>query len=145
MTNIVIEPASPRERDAVLDLLADQRLPTAGLSEHWETTLVARSGERVVGSAALELYGPGALLRSVAVAGDSRGHGLGRALTHAALELAARRGVSELFLLTTTAEDFFPKFGFQPIARAEVPEAVRQSIEFTAACPSSATVMRKRL
>ena len=47
--------------------------------------------------------------------------------------------------LTTTAERFFPKFGFEGIARSDVPPSVQASIEFTSACPSSAMVMRKTL
>jgi len=53
--------------------------------------------------------------------------------------------VPAIYLLTTTAEQYFPKFGFERIARSDVPPGVQTSIEFTAACPSSATVMRKRL
>ena len=49
-----------------------------------------------------------------------------------------------IYLLTTTAERYFPKFGFEPVARADVPATVQTSIEFTSACPSSATVMRKQ-
>jgi hypothetical protein len=48
-------------------------------------------------------------------------------------------------LLTTTAERFFPKFGFESIARTDVPATVQASIEFTSACPTSAAVMRKQL
>jgi amino-acid N-acetyltransferase len=50
-----------------------------------------------------------------------------------------------VYLLTTTAERFFRTFGFERIERAAVPQSVQTSIEFTSACPSSATVMRKIL
>ena len=50
-----------------------------------------------------------------------------------------------LYLLTTTAEGYFPKFGFERITRAEVPPSVQASVEFATACPASAIVMRKRL
>jgi amino-acid N-acetyltransferase len=50
-----------------------------------------------------------------------------------------------VFLLTTTAEKFFPRFGFEQIAREDVPPSVQASVEFTSACPTSAIVMRKRL
>jgi amino-acid N-acetyltransferase len=50
-----------------------------------------------------------------------------------------------VFLLTTTAERFFPRFGFEEIARDEVPASVQASVEFQSACPASAIVMRKRL
>jgi amino-acid N-acetyltransferase len=74
-----------------------------------------------------------------------QGHGVGQALTAAALQLARDLHVPFVYLLTTTAEQFFPKFGFERIERRAVPESVQASIEFTSACPSSATVMRKVL
>ena len=107
--------------------------------------LVAKEGSAVVGTAAVELYADGALLRSVAVDQKQQGRQLGHALTEAALHLARAHGVDTVFLLTTTAERFFPKFGFEPIAREAVPASVRSSIEFQSACPASATVMRKQL
>lgn len=130
---------------AVLDLLGRSGLPVDGVAEHVDTLLVLPDGDRVVGSAALELHGDSALLRSVAVDPTVRGLGAGRRVTVAALELARERGVRDVFLLTTTAETFFPRCGFQPATRADVPPAVQQSIEFTSACPASATVLRKRL
>jgi amino-acid N-acetyltransferase len=66
-------------------------------------------------------------------------------LSEAALALARERGSRIAFLLTTTAERFFPKLGFEPIVRDEVPASVQASIEFQSACPASAVVMRKRL
>ena len=51
----------------------------------------------------------------------------------------------QAFLLTTTAERFFPKFGFERIERTDVPASLQASIEFRSACPSSAIVMRKAL
>lgn len=137
-----IAPATPADLPAVLALLAANKLPQEGL-EHGATVLVARDGSRVVGSVALELYGDAGLLRSVAVDAAWRGRGLGHALTDRALELARRRGVRTVYLLTTTAGEFFPRFGFRPIDRADVALAVRQSVEFTSACPASALVMAK--
>jgi amino-acid N-acetyltransferase len=137
--------ASHDDLAAVLQLLRESALPVDGLSEHLPTTLVIRDGPRVVGSAALEIYPDGALLRSVAVSHALRGTGAGRSLTDAAIALARTRGVPALYLLTTTAEEYFPRFGFTPIARDEVPAGVQRSVEFTSACPSSATVMRKPL
>jgi amino-acid N-acetyltransferase len=125
----------------VLALLSRGDLPHAGLAEHFDAALVACDGEVVVGSAALELYGEAALLRSVAVAEGQRGQGLGRQLTRAALDLARAQGVRRVYLLTTTAEGYFPSFGFAPIARAEVEPAVQISAEFTDACPASAAVL----
>ncbi len=141
-----IERAHATDTAAIRALLEENHLPLEGLADHLKTTLVARlNGSVVVGSAGLEVYPDGALLRSVAVATERQGEGLGRQLTAAAIQLAKTIGVPAVYLLTTTAEDYFPRFGFERIQRAEVPTSVQTSVEFTSACPNSATVMRKVL
>ncbi|HYU89009.1 MAG TPA: arsenic resistance N-acetyltransferase ArsN2 [Gemmatimonadales bacterium] len=140
-----ITPAASADLPAIVDLLAASKLPRASIEDHVASTLVARHNAAVVGTAALELYGDAALLRSVAVATPLRGRGLGVALTAAALDLARRRGVRTVYLLTETAAGFFPKFGFTAITRAQVEPVVLKSLEFTTACPQSALVMVKQL
>ncbi len=141
----MIESATDRDLPGIRSLLAQLHLPLEGVDNHVQTMLVAREGEQIVGTAALELYDDGALLRSVAVDPRRQGEQLGHRLTEAALRLAATHGARAVFLLTTTAERFFPKFGFEPIARADVPASVQASVEFQSACPASAIVMRKHL
>jgi amino-acid N-acetyltransferase len=140
-----IERAAAADVAAVLALLTENKLHTAGLPEHLPTTIVARQDGRVVGCAALEVYADGALLRSVAVAPALQHQGLGQTLTATALQLADDLKLPAVYLLTTTAERFFPRFGFESIERQALPASVQTSIEFTSACPSSATVMRKVL
>lgn len=125
----------------MLELLERSRLPGAGLAEHAANLLVAVEAERLVGSAALELYGDAALLRSVAVEPALRRRGLGVALTRAALDLAREHGVRAVYLLTETAVDFFGRLGFVRIPRLQAEPAVGRSVEFTTACPASATCM----
>lgn len=141
----MIESATRRDLPEIRSLLERLHLPLAGVDEHLATMLVARDGEQIVGTAGLELYADGALLRSVAVEPDQQGKQLGHQLTEAALRLATSRGANIVFLLTTTAERFFPKFGFEQVNRDQVPTSVRESVEFQSACPASATVMRKQL
>jgi amino-acid N-acetyltransferase len=143
--NVHIERASEPDRPSILQLLRDARLPLDGLLEHLNTAFVAREGVAVVGCAALEVYRDGALLRSVAVAPAARGNGVGQRLTDAAIALATSLGSPAVYLLTTTAEFYFPRFGFRSITREHVPMTVQQSIEFRSACPASAVVMRKVL
>jgi len=140
-----IERAREQDVDDIFRLLEAHRLPIDGLLDHLATALVARHDGRIVGSAALEVYPDGALLRSVAVTPELQHHGLGRSLIDAAIRMARDLGVPAVYLLTTTAERYFPRFGFGRIERPEVPATVRASVEFTSACPSSAVVMRKRL
>jgi amino-acid N-acetyltransferase len=139
--SVVVGPAARGDLPRILSLLGASGLPPDGLEDHLGSTLVARESGRILGSAAVELHGPYALLRSVAVDGGYRGGGLGRRLTREALELARSRGASEAFLLTETADAFFARLGFGPVARTAVPEPVRGSVEFVSACPASASAM----
>jgi amino-acid N-acetyltransferase len=142
---MTIEPATERDLPGIRALLERLHLPLAGVDEHLPTMLVAREDEEVVGTAALELYADGALLRSVAVDPKRQGRQVGHQLTDAALRLATTHDANTVFLLTTTAERFFPKFGFEQITRDQVPQSVQGSVEFQSACPASAIVMRKQL
>jgi N-acetylglutamate synthase-like GNAT family acetyltransferase len=145
MSGVRVEQASPHDLAAMEALLTANQLPTVGLRDSLGTALVARVGSRTIGSVALEVYPSGVLLRSVAVDTAWRGRGIGHQLTSAALDLARNLGADAAYLLTTTAGDFFPRFGFTPVERPHVPDDVKQSIEFRSACPSSALVMRAAL
>ena len=140
---IAIAPLAPEDEAELMSLLTRCGLTVAGVHAHIASGLAARQGSRLVGSAVLEVYPDGALLRSVAVHEEERGFGLGIRLTEAALALARRLGVRRVFLLTETAADFFRRFGFQTTSREAVPPSVQTSIEFTAACPKSALVMER--
>jgi arsenate reductase len=142
---LAITPASAADLAAVASLLVACDLPTEGLVDHLATAVVARDGNTVIGSAALELYGDAALLRSVAVAATHRGRGIGERIVRAAFDVARSRGVVAVYLLTTTAPEFFTGLGFRRIARADVPDAVRASAEFTRLCPDSAVPMVREL
>ena len=142
---MTIGPAAGADVSAVKRLLEAADLPLDDLDAHVATMVVAKTGDGVVGAAAVELYADGALLRSVVVSPSVQGQGLGRRLVEAALQLAKTRGLETAFLLTTTAERYFPRMGFEPITRADVPAFVQGSVEFRSACPASATVMRRRL
>jgi amino-acid N-acetyltransferase len=145
-------PATPADLAAVVRLLAASKLPTDGvavlLAERPDDFVVvddpSRRGE-VVAVAGLERCGRDALLRSVAVREDARAHGVGATLVERLIGDAGRSGVDALYLLTTTAERWFPRFGFERIERAAVPAAVAGTVEFTSACPASAVVMARRL
>jgi amino-acid N-acetyltransferase len=139
--NIEIGGARQEELPDILALLDECELPKEGLAPHLSTTLVARDGNQIIGSSALEMYEEFALLRSVAVKPSFRGRGLARRLTRAALDLARNHQVIAVYLLTETAGSFFPKLGFRSIPRSDVPKKIQCSVEFTSLCPDTATVM----
>jgi nucleoside-diphosphate-sugar epimerase/N-acetylglutamate synthase-like GNAT family acetyltransferase len=142
MRNPTLVPAHDGDLPMILALLQASKLPTDGLADHFATTLVARAGGAIVGCAAVEVYRTAGLLRSVAVDVARRGEGLGERLTASAVELARARGVETLYLLTTTAGDFFPRFGFGRIDRKAMDPALERSAELGGACPASAIAMR---
>lgn len=138
-----IRSARPADQPAVEALLAAEALPVDGVAEHFGSFLVAERDGRIVGAAGLELYGSDALLRSLVVAKDGREAGLGSALTQRALDVAVTQGARTVYLLTTTADAFFARFGFVRVSREDVPEGLQQSRELRGACPASAVVMRR--
>jgi len=138
---VALRPARADDLAAVARLLTDAALPLDGVAEALPTFVVAEAGARLVGVAGLEVCCDNALLRSLAVAPEWRAHGLGRALVTRVIAEAEARGIHALYLLTTTADQYFLRFGFQAVTRDEVPPAVRQTVEFQGACPSTATVM----
>ena len=140
-----IEPAAEADREQVLRLLQQCDLPADGLAEHFGACLVARREKAVAGSIALEVYGSSALLRSLAVDEADRGCGLGKALTGAVMDMAARRQITDVYLLTETASEFFVRQGFASIDRQDVPDTIKVSVEFTTACPQSALAMHRQI
>ena len=142
MRAVAIRPASERDWSHVAQLLDASSLPTAGAQEHLSSFCVAEREGAIVGCAGVERYDGAGLLRSVAVSETERGRGTGARLVERCIADAAASGMSELILLTTTAEPYFRKFGFDVIPRDAVPASVRASVEFREACCASATVMR---
>jgi amino-acid N-acetyltransferase len=131
---------------AAVRLLAAAQLPTEDLTEaHCEHFFFAGSPTELTGLVGLELFGNVALLRSLVVAPDRRGTGEGAALLKHAEDYARAEGVGTLYLLTTTAEAFFAKHGYQRAARESAPVAIRNTREFAGICPASSAFMMRQL
>lgn len=140
MHDILLRRATDADWPAIAALLTSCRLPLAGAREQLDSFLLAETRGAVVGCAGLERHGRTALLRSVAVAPSHQGLGLGRLLIGLQLDVAQRAQLA-VYLLTTSAAAYFPRFGFQALARGEAPEALQASPEFRGVCPASATFM----
>jgi len=138
------EPARPHDLRGALDLLGRAELTDQDVSEGWGHYFVVREDDgRVVGVAGLELHGEDGLLRSVAVDADYRGQGLAAALVEAVFQRASRVGLGSVYLLTTTAKDYFARRGFTDCPRDQAPAAIRESWEFRTGCPSTAAFMKR--
>jgi len=139
-----IRPATAQDLPIVQRLLVAAELPLDGLDEQFgEGYAIAECGGVAIGVEGIEVYGDAGLLRSAAVQPAWRGRGVGDALTQDRLSWAVTRGLREVWLLTTTAADSFPRFGFQRASRHDAPAALQRSREFAEACPATAIAMRR--
>lgn len=137
-----------------LALLADCGLPGDDLDPHRLCGFVhALAGRAVVGNAGvIRVPEPAGmvtlgLLRSVAVAPEWRGCGLGARLLADRERWAGEQGLRQLFLiaLDDQAAAFFAHHGYQPVAWAEVPLPLQQHPEFSFLCGTRCAVMAKPL
>jgi amino-acid N-acetyltransferase len=135
--------ATPGDLHAVRTLLRSCDLPIDDLTpDHLEHFVLCHVRDRLVGSVGLEaVSGEAALLRSLAVASGERARGLGRELWTRARQHAGALAVKRLYLLTTTAESLFRKWGFRRVPRDVAPEGIRATAEFNSLCPATAVVM----
>ena len=141
-----LRPGRDSDLPRIQPLLAAAGLPTSDLATVGDlrTWLLEAEG-RAVGAIALELHGNEGLLRSLALAPEFRGQGLGRELVRR-LEIEARAlGLRRLTLLTETAEGFFRGIGYQRVDRAKVGAPLQLTAEFRMLCPASATCMSKNI
>lgn len=143
----IIRRARTEDWPSIRALLEALNLPIDGAESHVADFLVATNppSNIAIGVAGLERYGEVGLIRSVAVADDVAARGLGSALVGALLQNAGERGIGAVYLLTTTAADWFPRFGFRVIRREDLPQALGESAELRGACPSTAVAMELQL
>jgi amino-acid N-acetyltransferase len=135
------EPARPEDRDAILELLRQAELPIGGLAEDLRGFRVVRDASRIAAVCGLEVHGRYGLLRSLVVDAH-RGRGLADMLVRETVESARARGLESVYLLTTTARDYFRRQGFADCRREEAPDAIRASWEFRSGCPASSAFMK---
>ncbi|HYM48602.1 MAG TPA: arsenic resistance N-acetyltransferase ArsN2 [Burkholderiaceae bacterium] len=143
----LIEPQRARDRSRVIELLQQAQLLDHDLHVGQAPVdfLVMREARQVVGAIGLQNAGGAGLLRSLVVAPSLHRQGRGAALVAAAERLATRRGIDDLFLLTTDVAGFFALLDYLRIERASAPPAIQQTAQFSSLCPASAVCMHKRL
>jgi len=143
----LIEPQRARDRTRVLELLQKADLPVDDLHAGGAPVdfLVMRELGQVVGAVGLQSADGAGLLRSLVVLPALHRQGRGAALVGAVERLAARRGMDDLYLLTTTVPGFFALLDYLRVDRATVPLALQRTSQFASLCPKTAVCMHKRL
>jgi amino-acid N-acetyltransferase len=137
--------AKPEDFHEIGKLLKSAKLPFEDVEDGIGHFLLARNKKELIGCVGLQICGEDALLRSLAVSESARNQGCGKALLQEILEYASRLKLHKIYLLTTTAKDFFLKHGFIETDRKDAPDVIRATSEFASLCPSTAVFMRKRL
>jgi len=138
--------AEKSEIHQIIHLLSECGLPFQDISlSKDQLFFVTKKGDKVVGVIGLEILGEVGLLRSLAVSPKYRGQGIAKRLVRIVENYTLSIGVKSLYLLTTTAEKFFSKIGYQKVNRNNVPQEVKSTQEFQFLCPKSSVCMMKNL
>jgi len=139
-----IVPASQNSFSAAIALLKKNNLPTEDL-DPGKQMFVVEEGDEVIATVAIEYDYNDALLRSLSVSKEKRNSGIGAELVEFIEDYVKKQGVQNIYLLTTTAADFFSKKGYKIIDRNTIPEFIKNTSEYSVLCASSSTVMKKEL
>jgi len=139
-----IVPASQNSFSAAIDLLKKNNLPTEDINPGTQL-FVVEENDTVVGTVAVQYDFNVALLRSLCVSDDKRNSGIGEMLVEFIEHYVQKQGVQSVYLLTTTAENFFLKKGYKKIDRKEVPEFIKNTKEYSVLCSASSSLMKKEI
>jgi amino-acid N-acetyltransferase len=137
--------ATDQSRNEITDLLQSQLLPSEDLPSALTDFYTVVDNGKVVGLIGMERYGHYGLLRSMVVHPNYRNRQIAATLVKMLEEQAVSSGITAMYLLTETADQYFSNKGYNTITREEVPNEVKQSSEFSHVCPVSAIVMKKPL
>lgn len=122
-------------------LLRANQLPADDCAEQTAYFCAVYEGDQLLAAGAIEPVEQYGLLRSVVVLEGCRGMGLARDITAHLLQRAREEGRLAIYLLTETAEAYFAALGFSAVPRADVPQALTRTRQFSSLCPDSASCM----
>ncbi len=132
---------TPEDLSAVNGLLEGYALPAVIASETVETLLIRTPAGGVTATVSLQTVGDCAFLFGLAVQPERRGQGLGWVIGDGVLRLARSLGVRTVYLITSTAADFFgSRLGFSPVPMDVVDPSIRDTANFQAMAAQDNTV-----
>ena len=127
------------------ELLKDNELPYSDINTESVQLFSIEQDKQTIGIIGFEQYGKHGLLRSFVIEKQYRSKGLGARILSDFEKMASEQGITEFFILTTTADKFFARNGFEVFDRNAVPQLIANTTEFESICPASAVCMRKIL
>ena len=140
-----IQKLSSNQYDQAIELLSGNQLPTEDLHAGHIELFGYWENDNLMGCIGIERFENLGLLRSLVVDSRLRGKGMGAQLVNYLEEMCIKNGVTDLFLLTETAEVFFANRDYLRIDRSKTPQPLLASAEFSHLCPDSAVLMVKKL
>jgi len=141
MNSYLIEQASDFDFATIIQLLTENNLPSGDIEPGKQTFYIARNQNQILGCVGIEIYEQHGLLRSIAISENFKNTGIGKNLYHHIIKFCLKINLQNLYLLTTTADSYFDKFGWSKINRDVMPLAIQKSKEFSSLCPSTAICM----
>ncbi len=145
MNDILLSKIQSVHIASAINILKRNNLSYSDLMDSKIYMLGAFKGNELIGICGLEIYGNTGLFRSLVVAENYRTTGIGKRLHQSILAQSLVHGLNQLYLLTTSAETYFEKLGWEKVKRDEVQEDVKKSAEFSELCPDTAICMMFRL
>ena len=142
MEELTIHQANSGYLTEIKKILRSHNLPNDDIDDHIDNFIVAKINGSVIGVIGVQFFNKLALLRSFGVINNYQHSGIGTILYNEMLKKMKNQLISEVFLLTISAESYFLKKGFNRIHRNIVPQKIKKSHEFKYACPSSAVCMK---
>lgn len=137
--------AQSKDELEINSLLRQNDLPSEDIDGFLKNFILARNKNKIIGVVGLEAYGEEGLLRSLVVDNNCRGVGIGTSLYEKIVAHASLLGIKKIYILTTTAEEFFSPIGFEFLERSLLPDSIKNSREFKEFCPSTAICMVKSI
>ena len=142
---IVARPVSGDD-DGLVQALRDAELPTVDLTDPGRSffAFYTLTGSHL-GYGGFEQFGKDRLIRSLVVAPEHRGKGIGRNVLAVLLRAAFDAGARTAWLLTTNESAFFEKSGFKPVSRDTAPAAILGTRQVADLCPASAILLSRAI
>ncbi len=141
----LIQPLNKTNLPSIKVLLESYELPDSDIETSHALFFGIKKKNQLLVTGAIEIYDSDAILRSVAVHRDFQKIGYGKIMVKFLEKKAIQLGIKKLYLLTTTAENFFRKCNYNSISRELCPESIKTSTQFAEICPSNASCMCKKL
>lgn len=146
MKNIRYERPQIEDLEQIVFLLKENDLPVDDIHSNSSIQfVVAKFDDFIIGSVALERFNSIGLLRSLCVKEEFRKDGVGLSLINRVFDFARNEKLSEIYLLTTSADKYFAKFGFNEFNRKNAPIQIQETSQFRDLCPASAILMNKAI